>query len=159
MGPVHSVKLFHNVINMELYCPLADAKDGRDIPGTFAVHEPLENLFFTIAERVRQRQGRFAVCPAHGFVEVGSDETQDSFVTFLAGKTGEKYKTPFSSRRNYFPLMTTIISLKLSTADSRFSIMSLANKSGSGRLSRSARLLSFSQVISRLVLSRFTISS
>jgi hypothetical protein len=52
-----------------------------------------------------------------------------------------------------------IISLKLSNPTSKFSIISAARSSGSGRLSRSARDLSFSQVISRLVLSQAIISS
>ncbi len=59
----------------------------------------------------------------------------------------------------YFPFIVTIISSKLSIPDFKFSIMSFANKSGSGKLSRSVRLLSFIQVISRLVLSRSIISS
>lgn len=48
---------------------------------------------------------------------------------------------------------------KLASPASRFSIISPARSSGSGRLSRSARLLSFNQKISRLVLSRATICS
>ena len=43
---------------------------------------------------------------------------------------------------------------RLSTPASRFSMISSASSSGSGRLSRSVRLLSFSQKTSRLVLSR-----
>jgi hypothetical protein len=58
-----------------------------------------------------------------------------------------------------FAFSFTIISLKLSSPASRFSIISAAKSSGSGRLSRSARDLSFCQVISRLVLSREVISS
>ena len=46
-----------------------------------------------------------------------------------------------------------------SNALCKFSMMSSANTSGSGRLSRSARLLSFTQKMSRLFLSRFQISS
>jgi hypothetical protein len=57
-----------------------------------------------------------------------------------------------------FTFSLTIISLKLSNPASRFSIISAARSPGSGRLSRSARDLSLSQVISRLVLSRAIIS-
>ncbi|WP_259135322.1 hypothetical protein [Methanosalsum natronophilum] len=49
--------------------------------------------------------------------------------------------------------------MKLSTADFKSSIISLARISGSSRFSRSARLSSFSQNISGLVLSRAMISS
>ncbi len=59
----------------------------------------------------------------------------------------------------YFPFIVTIISSKLSIPALRFSMMSFANKSGSGKLSRSVRLLSFIQVISKLVLSLSIISS
>lgn len=59
----------------------------------------------------------------------------------------------------YFPFIVTIISSKLSIPALRFSMMSFANKSGSGKLSRSVRLLSFIQVMSKLVLSLSIISS
>ena len=49
--------------------------------------------------------------------------------------------------------------LKFARAASRFSIISDASISGSGRLSRSVRLLSLSQKISKLVLSRAINSS
>ena len=48
---------------------------------------------------------------------------------------------------------------KLSRPASRFSMISAARSSGSGRSSRSVRLLSLSQKMSRLVLSRVMISS
>ena len=48
---------------------------------------------------------------------------------------------------------------KLSNPASRFSMISSARSSGSGRLSRSVRLLSFSQNRSRLALSRASNSS
>jgi len=51
------------------------------------------------------------------------------------------------------------ISLKLSRPDSMFSTISRARTSGSGRSSSDARLLSLIHVMSRLVLSRTTISS
>gem|GEM_PF-4136817 len=50
-------------------------------------------------------------------------------------------------------------SRKLAKPASRFSIISSASTSGSGRLSRSAKDWSLSQVMSRLVLSRAMISS
>jgi uncharacterized protein (DUF433 family) len=50
-------------------------------------------------------------------------------------------------------------SLKLPNALSKFSAISSANTSGSGRLSKSASDLSFNQVISKEVLSLATISS
>ena len=56
-------------------------------------------------------------------------------------------------------LRFNIISLKLSIPDCKFSMISSASTSGSGRLSRSVRLLSFIQVMSKLVLSRSTISA
>ncbi len=56
-------------------------------------------------------------------------------------------------------LMVSMIFLKLSSPASMFSMISLARISGSGRLSRSDKLLSLSQKISRLVLSRAMISS
>jgi len=59
----------------------------------------------------------------------------------------------------YFPFIVNIISSKLSIHALRFSMMSFANKSGSGKLSRSVRLLSFIQVMSKLVLSLSIISS
>ena len=59
----------------------------------------------------------------------------------------------------YFLLNAAIIALKLSSPASMFSIMSLANTSGSGKLSRSANDLSFSHVISKLVLSLAIMSS
>ena len=48
---------------------------------------------------------------------------------------------------------------RLSRPASRFSMISSASSSGSGRLSRSVRLLSLSQKMSRLVLSRASSSS
>lgn len=57
------------------------------------------------------------------------------------------------------PFITSIISSKLSIPALKFSIISFASTSGSGRLSRSVRLSSLSQVMSRLVLSLSTISS
>ena len=53
---------------------------------------------------------------------------------------------------SYFKSAST--SLKLFNPASRFSMISSASWSGSGRLSRSVRLLSFSRKTSRLVLSR-----
>ena len=52
-----------------------------------------------------------------------------------------------------------ISSWELSIADCKFSIISAARTSGSGKLSKSARDLSLIQKISRLVLSRFRMSS
>jgi len=61
---------------------------------------------------------------------------------------------------NYsFLFIVNIISLKLSKPASKFSIMSPAKTSGSGRLSRSASDLSFIQDISNEVLSLVIISS
>jgi len=53
----------------------------------------------------------------------------------------------------------SIISLKLLRPDSMFSIISLARISGSGRLSKSVKLLSLIQKMSRLVLSLSNTSS
>ena len=64
----------------------------------------------------------------------------------------------YLSLPHHFPNFS-IISLKLSSPASIFSIISVAKTSGSGRLSRSVKLLSLSQKISRLVLSRATIWS
>ena len=58
-----------------------------------------------------------------------------------------------------FSLIVSIISLKLFNPDSKFSIISLAKISGSGRLSKSVRLLSLIQKMSRLVLSLAMMSS
>ena len=58
----------------------------------------------------------------------------------------------------YFPFIAIIISSKLSMLDFKSSIMSFAKTSGSGKLSRSVRLSSFIQLISRLVLSLSIIS-
>ncbi len=52
-----------------------------------------------------------------------------------------------------------MIALKPAKPASRFSIISSAKTSGSGKLSKSARDLSFNQVISSDVLSRAIISS
>src|SRR3990170_6997209 len=57
-----------------------------------------------------------------------------------------------------YPLNDDNISLKFSSPASIFSMISEARVSGSGRLSKSARDLSFSHVMSRLVLSRLMIS-
>ncbi len=57
-----------------------------------------------------------------------------------------------------FSFKVAIISLKLLSPDSKFSMISPANTSGSGKLSRSVRLLSLSQKISKLVLSLARIS-
>ncbi len=77
-----------------------------------------------------------------------------------------KARRAFKHSRNYqfsiinSPLLTTsMIARKLSRPASIFSIISLARISGSGRLSRSARLWSLSQKMSRLVLSRAMISA
>ena len=59
---------------------------------------------------------------------------------------------------SYF-FRVAISSLKLSIADCRFSMISIARTSGSGKLSRSAKDLSLIQKISKLVLSRLRISS
>jgi hypothetical protein len=59
----------------------------------------------------------------------------------------------------YLTFKEAIIALKLSSPASKFSTISNASSSGSGRLSRSARDLSFSQVMSKDVLSRAMISS
>lgn len=53
----------------------------------------------------------------------------------------------------------SIISLKLFNPDSKFSMISFAKISGSGRLSKSVKLLSLNQKISKLVLSLAMISS
>lgn len=59
----------------------------------------------------------------------------------------------------HFLFKLAIIARKLSKPASKFSTISKANTSGSGRLSRSAKDLSFSQVMSKEVLSRAIISS
>ena len=56
------------------------------------------------------------------------------------------------------PFIVSIISLKLFSPASMFSIISFAKTSGSGKLSRSVRLLSLIQNISKLVLSLSIIS-
>ena len=68
------------------------------------------------------------------------------------------YKCVLDGVVSYFAKVN-IISLKLTSPASKFSTIDSANSSGSGRLSRSARDLSFIQVISRLVLSLAVISS
>lgn len=60
---------------------------------------------------------------------------------------------------DFFPLIEAMISRKFSSPASKFSTISTASSSGSGRLSRSAKDLSLIQVMSRLVLSRLIISS
>src|SRR5690606_15816640 len=81
----------------------------------------------------------------------------------LRGITGWAVVVPNLSRKTIFggylvakPLST---SRKLFNPASKFSIISSARSSGSGRLSKSVRLLSFSQNRSRLVLSRASNSS
>ncbi len=59
---------------------------------------------------------------------------------------------------SYHDATMLAISLKLSKPASISSMISWANRSGSGRLSKSARLLSLSQKMSRLVLSLTVIS-
>lgn len=59
----------------------------------------------------------------------------------------------------YFTFNEAITALKLSKPASRFSTISKASSSGSGRLSRSASDVCFSQVMSKDVLSLATISS
>jgi hypothetical protein len=62
---------------------------------------------------------------------------------------------PKASLNSYF-FNCAIIALKPSSALSKFSTISSANTSGSGRLSKSASDLSFSQVMSKEVLSEFS---
>jgi hypothetical protein len=59
----------------------------------------------------------------------------------------------------HFAFNVNITSLKLARPAPKFSIISSANSSGSGRLSRSASDLSLSQEMSKLVLSLAMISS
>ena len=68
----------------------------------------------------------------------------------VAQESGLGYATLFSPART---------SRKLFSPASRFSMISSASSSGSGKLSRSVRLLSLSQNTSRLVLSRALSSS
>ena len=65
----------------------------------------------------------------------------------------------YCNSSEFVPFIVSIISLKLFKPDSMFSIISLAKISGSGKLSKSVRLLSLSQKISKLVLSLASISS
>ncbi len=85
-----------------------------------------------------------------------------SFITFTRASTcGLTYAIPLLCfERNYsFPFKAATISSKSSIAERKFSKISFANTSGSGKSSRSVRLLSFIQVMSKLVLSRCIISS
>lgn len=86
-------------------------------------------------------------------VSVRGCETAICSCGILYGVYSDCYKLPYS------PFIVSTISLKLSSPASTFSIISFARISGSGKLSRSARLSSFTQKISRFVLSRDAISS
>ena len=80
------------------------------------------------------------------------------FLTFVVHSI--KSAKQLSLRLDYsgvFRLRST--ALKLFNPASRFSMISSANTSGSGRLSRSVRLLSFNQNTSKLALSRAISSS
>src|SRR4051794_20886922 len=79
------------------------------------------------------------------------------FVIMLLPQIYEPIEIFFGDLYLFFNLLKT--SWKLPNTLSKFSAISSANTSGSGRLSKSASDLSFSQAISKDVLSRATISS
>lgn len=58
-----------------------------------------------------------------------------------------------------FSFSSSMMLLNCSSADSKFSAISVANISGAGRLSVSSRLSSLNQKISRLALSRWVSSA
>ena len=74
-------------------------------------------------------------------------------LTIILRQIGRYISTYFYFISSELSLMVAIIFFKLSNPVSMFSIISLAKISGSGRLSRPAKLLSLSQKISRFVLS------
>lgn len=130
----------------------ADLYDGRALDYGYAFAEAVS------APVVVELTGFSAAFGAEERARVwGGCEGGHCFIT--RGFVGVWIRGCMDSGNYYSPFIVSTISLKLSSPASTFSIISFASISGSGKLSRSARLLSFTQKISRFVLSLETISS
>ena len=121
------------------------------IPNRTSAMPYVSTPFCSHARSVLQRMSR-TICSA------GSLVTHGFLPHIHATRCPRPVPTVWSSNYSAFrkPAST---SRKLLRPASRFSMISSARSSGSGRLSKSVKLLSRSQKMSRLVLSRDTISS
>lgn len=96
LRPVYRLKFLHDVVDMVIDRPFANAQDNGNIPGTFTLLQPVEDFFFPVREDDDFIASRgLTEGLREGEMEMGDKETDkgDSALIIWHGRTGKTEQT------------------------------------------------------------------